>query len=189
MVREFEQELPRRTGIVVDTSGDLGTGDSLLDVACSAAGSIALHALGAGHPVSMVSAGDGRTMAVSEGDSLEALTFLAELQAPGRMTGPELLEAAAAPLGRLDTVVAVLGTWTHNQPDAVLRALAGYDGMQAIAVLVEGDSFEGKPTGAVPMTRSAADELAAALAAAEATVFRVRAGDDLAAALEQPWAS
>ena len=188
MVREFEQELPRRTGVVIDSSGDRGSDESLLDVACSAAGSIALHALGAGHPVSIVSGSDSRPRAVTEADSVEALTFLAELRAPGAMTGPQLLEAAAAPLGRLDTVVAVLGTWTHNDPDEILRSLAGYEGMQIIAVLVEADSFDGKPTGAVPMSPLGSDGLATALAAAEATVFRVRSGDDLAAALEQPWA-
>ncbi len=192
MVREFEQELPRRLGIVVDTWADAGgagnTDESVLDVACAAAASVALHGLGVGHPLAMASARDRDMVALDDPDAPEALTWLAGLRAPGGPPLETVLPQVLPLLGRLDTLVVVMPSWAPNAAASLAESLADLDrsGLQTVVILVEAHGY-GRPTRTTPMLPAAAiEDLARALEGAGVTVYRVRAEEDLAACLLQP---
>ncbi|MEX0992151.1 MAG: DUF58 domain-containing protein [Actinomycetota bacterium] len=204
MVREFEQELPRRLGIVVDTWADTGvvgrgagmdgtsaSNESVLDAACAAAASVAMHALGIGHPLAMAGACDRVVRSVDGPDPAEALTWLAELRAPGGPPLETVLPQALPLLGRLDTLVVVMPTWAPNAATALVEHLADLDrgGLQTVAVLVEAHTY-GRSARATPMTPpESIDQITRDLAAAGVAVYRVRREEDLAACLMQPLAA
>jgi hypothetical protein len=204
MVREFEQELPRRLGILVDTWADTGrTGnESALDVCCSIAASIALFATRAGHPLALAAGVDSAEPEGSAGESngtrgavdvrtsaerTEALTWLAGLEAPAGPPFPVAIETAIPDLGRLDTLVLAFPTWRPNSAEGLAKMVSTLEGggVHVIAALVEADSFEPGERAAPMLDSNAVHRLTAALANAGASVFRIRAGDDLAACLER----
>jgi len=189
MVREFEQELPRRLGVVVDTSGDTAGDETALDLCCSVAGSIVVYALSAGHPVSMTAGRQGILDHIAGSGRVEALTWLAGLRAPGGMPMADAVLQSAPLLGRLDTVVIVLPTWRANGARSLLDSLAGYARMHIVAALVEAHTFFSPAPGAQPLSPEETDELARGLAGSGMSIYRIRSDGDLALALEAPWAT
>ncbi len=190
MVREFEQELPRRLGIVVDTWGDVGgnAGESTLDAACAAAASLAVHALGVGHPLAMAAARDRAVDGIDEPGPAEALTWLAELRAPGGPSLGSVLPQALPVLGRLDTLVVVAPTWVPNGSTALLGHLEDLDraGLQTVVVLVEAHTY-GRASRDTPMLDiESINQMTRSLAGAGIAAYRVRGEEDLAACLMQP---
>lgn len=184
MVREFELELPRRTGIVVDTAGDSGGAESVLDLACACAASFATHVMADGQPVTLAAAIDGRIEVSSDE---ETLPFLAGLEAPGGLRGAEAIRAAAGPLGRMDTVIAVLPTWVDTDPTELIGAFGAYEGIEVVVVLIDTHGADGPFTGVRARPAVATDDLAHALARSDLSLFRVVDGRDLATCLEAPW--
>lgn len=184
MVREFEQELPRRMGVIVDASRDTGDGETALDLCCSVAGSVALFALGEGHPLTMAAQGAGSLTTVHDGDAVESLTWLAGLSARGGAPLPATIRASAAVLGRLDTLVLAFPTWRENSAEELLFELAPFEQVQVIAALIDVASLDPKNRRGMPPDE--VDRSVERLAAADVTVFRVKGGADLAASLGQP---
>lgn len=185
MVREFEQELPRRLGVIIDTSGDTGGEETALDLCCSVAGSIALFALANGHPLVMTALGRDGLSAIEGGDAVESLTWLAGLTPIGRLSFAEVIRASAPVLGRLDTLVLAFPTWRTNSAEALLGELGGYEQLQVIAALIDADSFPATPKGWTASVDEI-DRLTSVMSANHVTVHRVRFGQDLAASLERP---
>jgi uncharacterized protein (DUF58 family) len=200
MVREFEQELPRRLGILVDTWADTGRtgGESALDLCCSVAASVALFATNAGHPLTLgAGAGsadqadettkDAINLLASAGQT-EALTWLAGLTAPAGPPFPVAAEAAIPALGRLDTLVMAFPTWRPNAAEALAKTAGTLEdaGVHVIAAIIEADSFEAGDHPPQVLESTAVHDLVVAFADAGASVFRIRAGDDLSACLERP---
>ncbi len=187
MVREFEQEVPRRLGILLDTAADTGGEETALDLCCSVAGSVALHGLDAGHPVALAAARDGDLDAFGVPDRTLALTWLAGLRSPGGVAFPEAAQGGIAALGRLDTLVLAFPTWTGNE--RLPEVIAGFvhPGLRTVTVLIEAHTFED----ARPRTMSpeAVAALARDLFDAGAAVHRVGAKEDLAACLQRPYAA
>jgi len=195
MVREFEQELPRRLGVLLDTWADAGpstgAGETALDVCCSIAGSVAFYALRNGHPVTVAAAQERAMEVLTQPTREEALEWLAGLRAPA---GPPLavaMEEAAPLLGRLDALVLVFPTWRPNASETIDRAVSLFEeaGLQLIAGIVEADSFGAKGESAAPLSGAEVEALARTLAARRVTVYRVRAKEDLAACLDRPFAA
>lgn len=185
MVREFEQELPRRLGVVIDTWADTGGGETALDICASVAASVAMFAMREGHPMAMAAAKNRSIELLADPDRTASLTWLAELEAPGGPPMAATLDEAVPLLGRIDTLVVVFPTW---RPNAGLPAeLAGLTdtGRQVIAVMVDAGSFPAGDPGAPPLDEAQADLLAAELAAQRTIVYRVRAEEDLAECLQQ----
>ena len=183
MVRQFEQELPRRLGVIVDASNDTRGDETALDLCCSVAGSVALFSLANGHPLTMTAQDAGRLTSMPEGDAVESLTWLAGLRAQGGAPLPETIRASAAVLGRLDTLVLAFPTWRENSAEALLFETAAFEHVQVVAALIDVSSLD--PKNRRGMSAQEADELAAQLSANEVTVFRVAAGKDLSICLEQ----
>lgn len=182
-VREFEQELPRRLGVVLDTSADSsGQPESVLDLCCSVGGSVGLHALELGQPLALAAAGSNGMASFDGSDTTDAMTWLAALRPDGRMALPEAVRAAAPLLGRLDTLVVCVPTWRTTAADDLCAALTAFEGIQIIAVLIEAHTFDGTPRG-LAMSVTAIDALAESLDASDVAVIRVGAHDDLGACL------
>lgn len=184
VVREFEQELPRRMGVIVDTSNDTRGEETALDLCCSVAGSVALFSLANAHPLTMTAQGAEALTSMSDGDAVESLTWLAGLSPQNRPPLPETIRASAAALGRLDTLVLAFPTWRDNSVEELLFELTAFEQVQTIAALVDVASLDAKNKRG--MQAAEVDRLAAQLSANDVTVFRVTAGADLAACLEQP---
>ena len=202
MVREFEQEVPRRLGILVDTFADspvfappegaAGAGpQSALDVACSVAASLAMHAMRDGHPVALAAAEDGNLSTRPDAPPEEALTWLAGLTAPGGADLRRVFPRAIRDLGRLDTLAVAIPTWSANAAASLVPMLYDLDDadLQVVAFLIDAGSF-GRPDKTAPvLSASSVDELTDALAAAHAAVYRIRAEEDLATCLTRPHAA
>lgn len=187
MVREFEQELPRRMGIILDTSRDSGAtqeGESVLDTCCSVAASFAAFALDQGHPLTMAAATGGAIDVVDGYDEVEALTWLAGVKVSEGLPFDSALEAAAAPLGRIDTLVMVFPTWKRIDARSILARTSAFEQIQPIAVLVNASGYP--DTGGQVMSPGQIDDVASALSQAGVTVYRVERPQDLSAALEGP---
>jgi uncharacterized protein (DUF58 family) len=183
MVREFEQELPRRLGVIVDASEDTRGEETALDLCCSVAGSVALFSLANGHPLTMSAQGAGTLTTISDGDAVESLTWLAGLRARGGAALRETVRASVEVLGRLDTLVLAFPTWRESSADALLYEVAAFEQVQVIAALIDVSSLD--PKNRRGMSAGEVDRLATQLSANDVTVFRVRADADLAACLEQ----
>jgi len=184
MVREFEQELPRRLGVIIDASHDTGGEETALDLCCSVAGSVALLSLANGHPITMSAQGAGTLTTISDGDAVESLTWLAGLRAQGGAALRETIRASVDVLGRLDTLVLAFPTWRENSADALLFEIAAFEQVQVVSALIDVSSLD--PKNRIGMSAEEVDRLAAQLSTNAVTVFRVRGGADLAACLEQP---
>jgi uncharacterized protein (DUF58 family) len=183
VVREFEQERPARLVVVVDTWGDaaLAGDESALDVCCSAAGSVALAAMAAGHRVQLAAARDGEIAPPADVDRRAALVALAELRAPGGMSLPVALETAAAGARGAAAWLVAFPTWRPNGGRALVDAVTslGHGGRVAAAVV------EAPRGNASRLTPDEVDRLEAELAAAGVDVYRIRPEEDLAACLQR----
>lgn len=204
MVKEFEQETPRRMGAIVDTWADLeagidgsetgklgadGTEASVLDTMCTTAASVAALAAMEHHPCSIVAPVAGAIDGVADGSLEESLTWLAGLKAPGGIDLATALPRARAELGRIDTLAILAGTWGPNARLAERIDALGEDDTQIIVVLVDVTTF-GPPIRTQPhLARQSAEALIKDLAARHVAVYLVHAREDLQVCLQTPFAA
>ena len=122
MVKEFEEELSGRVGLIMDVTPARGPkGENLLDWAARAAGSLTLAALDAGHHVSFLRLGEAEPLLVPPfADGTAVLAALARLAATREGRTAAALLAAAERLPRKASVVLVL----TGVDDAVREFLA-----------------------------------------------------------------
>lgn len=200
MVREFEQERPRRLAILVDTSADaVAQAQTPLDACCSAAASVALLALGRGQPVDLCAAKHGALDVLRDPAPSEALEWLALLVPDGGLRLAEAASQAAAVLGPDRVGVLALPTWEWNgfqEVGAALGALGGHD-RRPVAVVVDAGSFrdatqppeevraDGNAAGVDVLSAEGVEALLRALSAGPATVLHVTAGGGLEDSLAQ----
>jgi len=182
IVREFEQERRGWLVVIVDSWADAGEAETALDLCCSVAGSVALAALASGRSVSFAAARDGELLPPLELGRTEALTWLAELRAPGGLSFPAAVEAAAPMLRPPATCLLVFPTWRPNTGRSMARAVAalGAAGVPVAAVVVDASGLRSR----VPvLTPAEAEELRAGLVRAGADAYPVHPEEDLAACL------
>jgi uncharacterized protein (DUF58 family) len=180
VVREFERERPARMTVVVDTAGDTRDGDSeesALDRCCSVAASVAVAALRQGHGVTVAAARDGGLFQLEDVDRFDALTFLAELGAPGGLT----LAQALPSTGRAPSMLLVFPTWRSNAAAELVPPVEGLiaAGCRVVVVVVEVGASRAEPI----LPDGAVEELVAVLSAAGAESIRVPPGRPVAEAL------
>jgi uncharacterized protein (DUF58 family) len=184
IVREFEREQPAHLLVVVDTYADTAeeTGDTALDVCCSAAASVALEALARGSGVSLAAGGTGDLIVAADVDRTAALTALAELRVAGDAPVARAVDAAREAVPATALLVA-LPTWRSNEPTVLVPALerAVRAGLRVAAAVVDvaGSASRGAPE----LTPEEVTELEFRLAAAGADVHRVGSSEGLAASL------
>jgi uncharacterized protein (DUF58 family) len=185
MVREFEREHTRRVAVVLDTSSDAGDGPTPLDRACSVAASLAFAAMGNGHGVRLIAGRDGRVDALSRASRASILGWLAELAPFGGIAPRDLFASLPEHLRGVHTAVLVLPSWASTA--GVGRDLA--DGLADIgrvaAVIVDAAGFDGVPA-RLAMSPPGLGALESELSAAGCDVFRLRAGEEVAACLSRP---
>jgi uncharacterized protein (DUF58 family) len=186
MVREFEEERTRRLAIVVDTWADAGTEETPLDVCCSAAASVALAAVGLGRGVRLFAAREGVVDALVRSEPPELLRWLAEI----RPFGGVPLAGVAAWLGPelrgIESVLLAAPTWRANAGAELAVAIEALtSSVEAVAVLlVDAGTFPADRR-APALDEAGVDALAEDLEARGATVYRHRAGEDLATCLRR----
>jgi uncharacterized protein (DUF58 family) len=186
VVREFEQERPARLVVLVDTWADAGedleAAETALDLCCAAAASIALAALEAGHRVALAAARDAGIGSPVDVERRDALTFLAELRAPGGLSFPVALEQAAEVLRAPAACLLAFPTWRPNVARSLLPGVRelGVAGIRMAAVVVDAASL--RPQAPV-LAPAEVEELVRELAAEGVDVYRIRPEEDLAACL------
>lgn len=186
MVREFEQERVRRMGIVVDAFADAGEGERVLDACCTAAASIALAAQAEGHAVQLATVRDGGVVdTLRDPDRFELLTWLAELDPTGVRLPPALAEVSGALRGS-ETVLVVAPTWLANGGLAEAAGDLQLSGREVVAALVDVPSFEPRGARGRALTGREAEALAEAFDERGIRVYRIGAGETLAACLLEP---
>jgi uncharacterized protein (DUF58 family) len=187
VVREFEQERRARLVVVVDTWADAGDGETALDLCCAVAATVTLAALGSDRVVALAAARDGEVAPPIEVDRTAALTWLAELQAPGGLSLPAAVDAVVPLLPGPVTCLLAFPTWPPNAGRSLLRASAELAdrGVRVSAAIVDAASLGP----AVPVLAAAeVEELSRDLASTGAIVYLVRPEEDLAACLARPLA-
>jgi uncharacterized protein (DUF58 family) len=184
VVREMEREHQARLAVLVDTHTDGGAGETALDVCCTVAASVAVAALSRGHDVLVGAARQGQAPAPAPVGRREALTWLAELAAPGGLPLAAVIERAVPHVGG-SAILIVAPTWQLNTGAALQGQVAALAAGAAsvIAVLVDASAHAGAGEAlAPPQVR----DLERALAAAGAAVRLVRYVDDLGPGLGRP---
>jgi uncharacterized protein (DUF58 family) len=184
VVREMEVERPAGLLILVDTWADGGEGQSLLDLCCTVAASVAVQAQGSGHDVLLGAAERGHFEQPSFMGQRAALTWLAGLAAPGGVPLPQVIDRTAATTPGTAAVI-VVPSWQANAGSALGRAVARLvrAGGPVVAVVVDAGGF-GSRAATLPPGELA--DLERALASAGAAVRRVDSADDLGPARGRP---
>jgi uncharacterized protein (DUF58 family) len=177
VVREMEIEHPASLVILVDTWADGGIDQTVMDLCCTVAASVAMKALSTGHDVLLAAAEGGRAGPPARMGRQEALTWLAGLAAPGGLPLPAVVEQIGAVSARTALLI-VLPTWRPSSAAALHRHVAriAAGGMPVVAVLIDAARFDPRaatldPAGVLDLERS--------LASAGAEVRRVASTDDM----------
>lgn len=177
VVKEMELERPAGVVIVVDTWADAGDEETVLDVCCTAAGSVAVEALRTGHDVMLAAAQGGEAQPTAALSRREALTWLAALKAPGGLPLSAVIHRNAATLARTAALI-IVPTWRPNTATALRPSIArlAAGGTPVVAVIVDAAGFGPR---AATLTPVEVNELERSLAAAGAEVRRVGSVDDV----------
>ena len=185
VVREMERERPGGIAVLVDTWGDAGAEDTVLDLCCTVAGSVALAALAEGHDVEMSAAREGGVETVARAGRSQTLRWLAGVTASGRPF-PHVVQDVLARPSDASALLLVLPTWRPNTPAAMasalrsLRALPGGAMRVTAAILdvLEVRASDGHPAPA--LTGAQTQDLDAALRSAGVDVRRIGSFEDVA---------
>ena len=183
MVKELEDDL-RDTVVVLldcDQGGVAGTSpDSSFDTAVRAAGSIVrFHAARRRRVTLVTTSAEPAVVQLRslDGDFRAVLDALAGIEADGRRDLARSLGRGQSPAAQAGELVVVTATLEPHAVEALLSAAT----RQLVSVVwVDPSSFVGRPTRAAPGPLR--------LAASGVPTAVVRAGDDLAAVLDQPGA-
>jgi uncharacterized protein (DUF58 family) len=182
IVREFEQELPARLVALIDTWADAGEKETALDLCCSVVASVTLAVLGSGHRVALSAACEGEVGVPVEMDRTAALTWLAELRAPGGLSLSAALETVAAGVRSPAAFLLALPSWRPNTARALVGPVAALvaRGVRVGAAIIDATSLH--PSVQV-LGAADLEQLTRELAAAGADVYPVQPEEDLATCL------
>jgi uncharacterized protein (DUF58 family) len=184
MVREFERQQSPTVGIFLDASAEGGTENTPLDLACSAAASIALAALESGHDVELAAARGAGVERHLGRDRGEVLRWLAELQADFALPAGAALREAVPFLARCDSAVLALPTWRTAadvaEPASALMAV----GVPVAVILIDVTTFDPDRSRPPTLSSNEIEDLERALARSGIRLCRVGADGDLAGSLE-----
>jgi len=182
IVREFEQDLPGRLVGLIDTWADAGEEETALDLCCAVVASVSLAAMRAGHRVALAAARDWEAEAPVEMNRVDALTWLADLRAPGGLSFPAAIERIAPSVPSPGPVLLAFPSFRPNAARALapaVRALAAR-GVRVAAAIVDATELRAP----VPVLgRPDLEQLVVALAVAGADVYTIQPEEDLAACL------
>jgi len=179
VVREVERERPGALAIVVDTSADAGdrADDTVLDLCCSVAGSVAVAALSGGHEVQLTGGRGGTVPPLARLGRAEALRWLAEVEPTGGPAMPATLEAVGSPASGPDAYLLVVPTWKANADLAPAVGSLAASGRRVMVALIDTERLG---PGAAGLAGAQVDSLERALRSVGATVRRIRTPEDVA---------
>jgi uncharacterized protein (DUF58 family) len=185
IVREFEQDLPGRLIALIDTWADAGEEETALDLCCAVVASVSLAAFRSGHRVALAAARDGEAEPPDEMSRADALTWLAELQAPGGLSFLAAIERIAVNVQSPGPVLLVFPSFRPNAARVLVPPVAALvsRGVRVAAAVVDAAGLH--PS--VPVLgRADLEQLIVALAVAGADVYPIQPEEDLAACLTRP---
>lgn len=144
LVREYEEQLASRAGIFIDNvTANSAITDPQLELAISAAASVALYALDAGHPVSVACEGaspDERHLL--EPGRIELLDWMAELRGGDRTSLVELAERSIEYVrGRSTNILVFQSLWDAADQAKRAASLLQAQGTRVIAIVVSARTF------------------------------------------------
>ena len=186
VVREMEVERPSGLVILVDNWSDGGGEETVLDLCCTVAASVAALAYRSGHNVLLGAGERGRFDRPALMDPRGGLTWLAGLAAPGGVSLSTVIERASATAPGMATLV-IAPSWRTNAAAALGPSVARLvaTGAPVMAVAVDAAGF-GREANALAPGELA--DLQRALATAGAEVRRVDSSGDLGPSLGRPGA-
>lgn len=184
-VREFEEQFASRLGVLIDAGERIGAEPkTTFEDAVACAASLIVYALEAGHPAQILCDSRAGIQHLFEPARLEALDWLAALEADGRRGLARLASDVAGEFQRRSTNVLLFAATHRNAAEAreaaaILQARAS----RVIAIMFSAFSYGSDRRALDPVEEQA---LAARLGDEHVMVYRVRMGEDLAQCLREP---
>lgn len=187
LVREFEEQIASRLTILLDASSATGVEPrTTFEDAVSAAASLVVYALEVGHPVQLFADAKTGLKHLFEPTRLQALDWLAEIEADGRRGLLRTAEAIKPEIFRRSTVVMLFPSTVHNLTEAPAAAsILQQGGARVIAVVAAAHSFGRGPEVLPPQ---GVDQLVGALGSSRSIVFRIDEDQELGSCLRSPLA-
>lgn len=187
LVREYEEQPASRLGVLIDAGEPVGEEpETTFEDSVAVAASLALYALEAGHPVQLFCDSRRGTLHLFEPGRVDALDWLARLEADGRRGLSRVAEDAAGEVQRRSTNALVFASTRRNAAEVLKAAAVLQDrAARVLAVVLSAESYAGRRSGDA-LTPAEEGALAEELVAARALVYRVKRGEDLAQCLREP---
>lgn len=187
VVREFEELPASRLGVLIDSGKPVGSEpETSFEDGVSAAASIALYALGAGHPVQMFCDTRRAQHHLFEAGSIEVLDWLSRVESDGRRGLAAFAGEVVSEIQARSTNVLVFPSTRRCEEDSLTAAgmLQGL-GTRVVAVVLSARTYE--PEAAESLTDEEEEQLIWRLAATRAVVYRVDKSKDLGDCLREPF--
>lgn len=185
LVREFEEQLASRLTILIDASSAIGEEPTTtFEDAVSAAASLVVYALDVGHPVQLFADAKSGLRHLFEPTKVQALDWLAEIEADGRRGLMRTAEALRAEVFRRSTVVMLFPSTVRNLTEAPEAAsILQQGGARVISVVVAAHTFGG---GRDVLPSEGVEDLVGAMGSGRSIVFRIDSGKELGSCLRSP---
>lgn len=186
LVREFEEQLASRLGIVIDAGERVGKEPATtFEDAVACAASLLVYALEAGHPVQLLCDSKEGLRHLLDPARIDALDWLAALEADGRRGLARVAEEAIGEIHRRSTNVLIFPGTRRNVEEAP-RAVSILQERSArvIAVMLSAPSYDAASSSALRPEEE--QRLIDQLEAARTIVYRVRMGEGLEHCLSEP---
>lgn len=186
LVREFEELLASRVGVFIDSSEVAGKGSrTTFEDSVSAAASIVLYALAAGHPAQLFCGGSKEVLHLFEPSRRDALDWLARLEDHGRSGLDDLVAKSIGEVQRRSTNVLIFPSTQQavGQGRAAVAMLQERS-TRVIAVVVSASSYA--PKDSRVLTDAEEDRLLKSLTDDRVLVYRIDKEKELSECLKEP---
>jgi uncharacterized protein (DUF58 family) len=186
LVREYEDHPSSRLGVFIDASSTVGLEPhTAFEAGISCAASIVTYALAAGHPIQLFCDSRSANTHLFEPSHIEALDWLAQVEADGGRGLHRLVRDAGAEVQSRSTNVVVFAA-TRKAARPALEAVAELQAMntRVIALVMSALTYD-------PSKRSLSEReeeaLISRLIGARALVYRVKSNADLVECMSVPY--
>lgn len=185
LLREYEDEPASRLGVLIDCGQTAGTEpNTAFEDGAAAAASIALYALGVGHPVQLFAETSQVSPHLFEPGRNDALDWLSAIEPSARGGITRVAEAATDHVRPRSTNVLVFPTLKRNAN--VIDAMSSLQALSTRVIAVVISALSHAPQHPEAMSYEEEEDLTSLMAAHRVTVYRIRGGEDLQSCLSDP---
>jgi uncharacterized protein (DUF58 family) len=188
LVREYEEQLASRIGIVIDAGERVGKEPSTtFEDAVACAASLLVYALESGHPVQLLCDSQEGLRHLLDPARVDALDWLAALEADGRRGLARVAEEAIGEIHRRSTNVLIFPGTRRNAEEAPRAvSILQEQAARVIAVILSAPTYDAaNPSG---LRQEEERRLIDQLVGARTIVYQIRRGEGLEQCLSQPLA-